>query len=83
MKTPPKEEEVPHPTKSHSSLFWDDCILRNHGFSILQRRKENEPVWERKGERFLQSEALSVVEREQALLSEKKCSGKGKREDVP
>ncbi len=76
MKTPSQEPEAPHPTKSHSSLFWTDCILRNHGFTIYQRKKETEPIWERRGERYSQSEAMSLVEEERKELTEGKCRGK-------
>ncbi len=46
----------------------DDQFLRLHGFTILARRKGQEPVWQRDGRRFSQREALALAHDEPETL---------------
>ncbi len=43
----------------------DDQLLRLHGFTILSRHKNQEPVWQRDGRPYLQRQALALARGEQ------------------
>ncbi|MDE2095750.1 MAG: hypothetical protein KGL39_00715 [Patescibacteria group bacterium] len=64
----PKDDR--HPFASNSSRFPIDDVLRKHGFRIISRRKGEQPLWERSGELYRQSEALNYL-RSQDLESAK------------
>ena len=46
------------------ALFPDDVLLRERGFTIAYRPKHGEPVWNRDGREYRQSEALKKAKAE-------------------
>ncbi len=47
----------------------DDQLLRVHGFTILSRHKNQEPVWQRDGRPYLQHQALAIAHGESEATS--------------
>ena len=52
------------PMQERHDRFSLDTDLRKAGFKIHARIKEQQPVWERDGAKFLQSQAISIMNRE-------------------
>lgn len=53
-----------HAWSDQTGRYPQDALLRQHGFSILTRPENGEPVWLRNGTQYLESVAHKVVERE-------------------
>jgi len=64
-KKPCPAEEV-HDEKTmqdHTDRFSSDQRLRSHGFQILARPKNGQPLWQKRGETYTEKEALGICER--------------------
>lgn len=60
--TPSQEkEEDRHPSTDLTGRFPVDELLRRHGFKILSRTTGREPVWVKRGDTYLESEALITI----------------------
>ena len=55
--------EYSHPGACSSNRFPLDALLRKNGFSIWERRKNNEPLWKKHNVIFRQSEAVLRIDR--------------------
>ena len=55
--------EIPHPSKDKTTRHPTDQLIRSKGFRIAERKGDQEPVWERNGKRYSQSEVLVIINR--------------------
>lgn len=56
-----KIQDFQHLSQSRSNRFLLDQLLREHRFSIVSRPKQGEPIWQRNGKLYKQSEALQML----------------------
>ncbi len=56
----PDDDKV-SPSQDHTDRFANDILLRKYGFQIAGRPKKGQPVWQRNGHNYYQSDALKEV----------------------
>ncbi len=59
-----------HSFADRTGRFALDQLLRKHGYRIVSRRKREEPIWMKDGDRMSQSEALDRLGRDEVWTAE-------------
>lgn len=67
FKLPKPEPEQKHPTVAKFGHELD-AFLRAHGFTILSRKRGEQPQWVRNGKKYPQNQAVKVAESESKKL---------------
>lgn len=58
MLTPAQDSALESPSQDHGPRFGYDQQIRNRGYAIKSRAKDQEPIWERNGFLFTHSEVI-------------------------
>jgi len=56
------DDDLGHPSEDGTGRFAIDQLLRVNGFKIHERLKHYEPVWERFGKFYPQSQAVATLD---------------------
>ena len=62
--------QPPHPSRDGSNRFAVDALLRSKGFRIYFRGRKGEPLWERGGALFRQTQAEDRVNQSELMDAE-------------
>ena len=61
------KEDMLHPWKESRNFHPEDEMLRQHGFTIYARAKDQEPVWTKGGVLFTHQDAVARINGKQLV----------------